>query len=457
MRIEIETLSHDGRGVGRIDGKVAFVAGALPGETVDAVLLRRHRRFDEYRLVAVAEPAPERVAPPCPLVGRCGGCDLQHLAGDAQLEHKTGVVLDLLRRQAGLEPAALDEPLRSPPFGYRRRARLAVTVARRGGTVSVGFRIADDREVIDVDRCVVLVPVLQPLPGRLEELVGAFRDPRALGHLELMVSEAPDGAEHALVHVHAVRPLVPADRHALVALAEAERAYLSVRAPDALEWLHRPRAEPPGYRLPDFGLRLAFEPGDFLQGNGIVNRQLVRRVADWLGDPGGRSLLDAYCGLGNFSLPLARRGFAVTGVEVDRAMVARAEANAAANGIEHARFLAADLERAERLEAFAAGGRSHGVDLALLDPPRAGAATLVPALAARRLATILYVSCAPAALARDAAVLAEAGYALDRLALADMFPQTTHIEAMALFSLRPRRRRSAERSASRRRARATGT
>lgn len=456
LRVEIEELGHDGRGVARVGGKVAFVAGALPGETVDAALLRRHRRFDEYRLVAVVQSATDRLEPPCPLVERCGGCDLQHLGHGAQLEHKTRVMLDLLQRQAGLSPDVLDEPLRSPPFGYRRRARLAVSVPRRGGPAAVGFRMAGGHTVVEIERCVVLAPVLQALPGRLQALVAALHAPHSLGHLELGVSEAADGAEHPVLHVHAVRPLEPADRLAFLALAGDEHAYLSLRVGEELVWLHRPAAEAPGYRLPDFGLRITFEPGDFLQGNGPVNRQLVGRVADWLGPGPGRRLLDAYSGLGNFSLALARRGFAVTGVEVDRGMVARAEANAAANGLGDVRFAAADLgSDVSAREAIAAAGRSHEVDVALLDPPRAGAPVLVQALAAERLATILYVSCGPATLARDAAALAEAGYTLERLALVDMFPQTSHVEAMALFSLRRRPRR--EHPAAARRAPATGT
>ncbi len=375
--MEIGAFSHDGRGLARVAGKVAFVEGALPGEQVKAVLTRRARRYDEYRTVAVVSAAAERVAPPCPLAGRCGGCSLLHLAPATQLRHKTAVVLDLLERQAGLVPGQLAEPVTSPPLGYRRRARLAVASPRRGGPVRVGFREAGGNGLVAVENCPVLVEPLQRLPGRLQEVLSRFRLPRAVGHLELMVSEAADGALDPVIHVHAAAVPDERDLAALQELAAGDGAYLSVRVAEApLRYLHRPRGENPAYRLPEFGLRLGFEPGDFLQGNGEANRRLVHQAAAWLEPHRPGRLLDAFCGIGNFSLPLARSGFRVTGIDVAAEMVGRARQNADANGVDGATFVTGDLSAAVGLPegSFAA---------ALLDPPRAGARELVEGLAAR--------------------------------------------------------------------------
>lgn len=431
-RITVEGLSHEGRGVARVGGKVGFIDGALPGETVDAALLRHHRRYDEYRLIEVIAASPDRVRPVCPLVGTCGGCDLQHVDADAQLRHKMQVVLELLARQSGLVPEQLAEPLVSEPFGYRRRARLALRVPRRGGRPVLGFREAGGSRVVALTRCPVLAPPLADLPAALAERVATLQRPRDIGHIELSVSESPDGAQHPVVHVHLVEPLAEPDRRVLGELATDLSAYASLQAPgQPLEYLYQPDPWPPGYLLPKLGLRISYQPGDFLQGNRVVNRALVGQVVDWvverLCDVPGQRILDAFCGVGNFSLALGRRGVPVLGVDVVPEMVARARQNAEANSVEGVTFAARDLmdEPVDlKRDDFAA---------AVLDPPRAGARGLVAALTERGTGTIVYVSCAPATLARDAAVLASRGYRLARLGLVDMFPQTSHIESIGLF------------------------
>lgn len=424
--LHIDDLSHDGRGIARRDGKVCFVAGALAGEDVQACLVQRHRRHDEYALVQVAVPAAQRVTPPCPIADRCGGCDLQHLDPAAQLAHKTRSVLDVLQRRAAAVPDTVEAPLTSPDLGYRRRARLAWQVPKRGAPV-LGFRGAGSRAVVAVPACPVLMAPLAALPGRLQPLLARLRRPAAVGHVELAVSEGPEGGYDPLIHLHMVVPLDAEDRTALAAFAEDVGAYLSVGIPDATpELVHQPRAAAPGYRLPDFGLRLTFGPGDFLQGNAAVNRALVSRVADWLEPLPRGPLVDAFCGLGNFSLPLARRGFPVTGMEGSAAQVGRARANAHGNGIAGASFLQRDL-------SAGLPRTREGFEVAVLDPPRTGAAALVEDLAAARVATVVYVSCEPQTLARDAALLIHQGYRLEQLCLADMFPQTSHVETVAMF------------------------
>lgn len=427
VRLVVERLSHEGRGVVRPGGKVGFVAGALPGESIEARLVERHRRFDEYRLLDVVEASPRRVTPACPIVERCGGCDLQHLDHDAQLDHKTAVLRELMSRTAGLEPAVPEAPLRSPPFGYRRRARLAWHVPRRGAP-RLGFRQAGSREIVALEACPVLDPVLASLPGRLQPVLASLRRPRQLGHVELTVSESGDGRTWPVLYLHLVEALAAEDRARVAGFAAAEGAYLYLGLADRrAECAYRPEPQAPGYLLPESGLRLTFEPGDFLQGNAAVNRAMVRRVVEWLSGDGVRRVVDAFCGLGNFALPLAAAGLAVEGYEGDAALVDRARRNAADLGLDdRARFSVRDLD--------ADAGLPDGVDAVLLDPPRTGAAALAAALAARPVPVVAYVSCAPATLTRDAAVLAGAGYRLERLAAVDMFPQTAHIEAMALFT-----------------------
>lgn len=428
-RLTIERLSHDGRGVARHDGKVAFVTGALSGEVVEAALAQQHRRFDEYRLVDVLEASPDRVEPRCPLTGRCGGCDLQHLAGPAQIAHKTQVLVDQIRRQSGLTPEHLLPPLSADAFAYRRRTRLAVAVPRRGGRPVLGLRTAGSSEVVPIDRCPVLVPELAALPGRLQSLLNDLENPAALGHVELTLAETDGQAALPLVYLRLVAAPSTADRSALSSFARAERSYLALRVGDgAPEYLHRPEPEDPGYRLPEFDLRLAYPPGGFIQGNAGVNRALVHQVVAWVTEVGSGSVLDAFCGVGNFTLPLARRGLKVLGVEVSPEAVARARLNADRNGLAVA-FVVHDLmQDARKLQRDL-------FDTAVLDPPRTGARALIGELADRRVANVIYVSCAPSTLARDAAILADAGYALEKLCPVDMFPQTSHIESVSMFRL----------------------
>lgn len=436
-QLTIERLSHEGRGLARHHGKVAFIAGALAGEIVNAELVKRHRRHDEYRLIDVLEPAPERVEPPCPLVGRCGGCDLQHLAEPAQISHKTRALLEQIRRQSGLAPGTLLPPLATGAFAYRRRARLAVDVPRRGGRPVIGLRMGGGGSVVSIDHCPVLAPELAVLPGRLQQLASDLERPEALGHVELSLAETID-ALLPVIYLRMVADPTAGDRLTLREFAALETAYLALKVGDGpIEYLHRPSSGNPQYRLPEFDLSLGYLPGGFVQGNAAVNRELVCQVVEWMTTVEGARVLDAFCGVGNFALPLARRGCEVLGLEASAEVVALARENAATNGVGSASFEVRDLfgdARSLRLPA---------VDTAVIDPPRAGARALVAALADAGVANVVYVSCAPATLARDAAILADAGYQLECLRLVDMFPQTSHIESASLFRLdrRGKRRR----------------
>lgn len=428
-RLQVVALSHEGRGIARHHGKTCFVSGALPDETVLARLVQRRSRLDEYDTCTVETPSLQRVEPVCTLYGRCGGCDFQHLAVDAQRQHKQQSVLDLLARQAGLVPDQVEAPLVSEAWHYRRRARLAIFLPRRGGDPVLGFRERGSQRILPVTECPVLEPALSALLPAAASVLTQLTEPRCLGHLELGLSESCDGGLWPVLLLRTVSALPDCDRQLWLALAKAEQAYLLLQCGEAEpETLHAPLNETPGYCLPAFDLRLSYRGGDFLQANREVNRRLVQTAVDWLAPQPGQRVLDAFCGLGNFSLPLARRGAEVTGLEVSAAMVQAATANAVEHGLSNARFSVCNLQADDmRLPA-------GDWNAALLDPPRNGALALVNALIRKRVPTLAYVSCAPAMLARDAKCLKAAGYRLRRLLLADMFPQTAHAEALALFT-----------------------
>lgn len=425
--LTIERLSHDGRGIAYRDGKVSFVAGALAGETVDARCVKQGSRHNDYEVVRVAQAAPCRVAPPCPHVAACGGCDLMHFEPAAQIAHKASALVELLARQARIEPRSLEEAIVSTPFGYRRRARLAV-LAPRGGTPVVGFRSAGKADVVGIDQCMVLAPALAPLPARINALLGTLAAPRAVGHVEVALSESATGDVNPVVGVRVVGTADAADLERWCEWARVERCYFATEDDAGKVVIHySPRDCAPGYLLPQFNVRLEYLPGDFLQANAAVNRALVSRVVEWLGLGAGTMVLDAFCGLGNFSLALARAGVAVFGAEVSSAMIARAKHNASSNQLS-AEFAVRNLQDDVLVLPK---GKFDGV---VLDPPRTGAAALAGWIAKQRIARVVYVSCAPGTFVRDAKLLASAGYRLDRLAAVDMFPQTSHSESIALFT-----------------------
>jgi 23S rRNA (uracil1939-C5)-methyltransferase len=422
----VVALNHDGDGVVHA-GKSAFVAGALPGEVVRFRRRRHHRRHDEAELLEVLEAAPERVTPRCAQFGVCGGCALQHLAGAAQLRLKAGQLRENLARLGRVEPATWLEPLTGPEWQYRRRARLGARFVTKKGRSLVGFRERLSTYITDIDTCHVLAPPAGELLQPLGALITALSIRERLPQIELAIADAAV----ALV----LRVLAPPSAADLERLRQFEREhgvrfYLQPGGPASI----RPLTEPApvlSYALPESGLVLEFEPGDFMQVNAAMNRQLVARAIELLAPGPVAHVLDLYCGLGNFTLALARRAAAVVGVEGDAGLVERARANARRNGIDNAAFHVADLAAAPNpASAWLADGVTH----VLLDPPRAGALALLPAVAMLRPQRIAYISCHPATLARDLGLLVhEHGFKLVAAGVADMFPQTAHIESIAVL------------------------
>jgi len=423
--VEILDLAHDGRGVARIDGKTVFVADALPGERVMASRVSRRRSHDEAELVEVLRASPERVAPGCPHFGTCGGCSLQHLAPEAQLAAKQDVLHENLQRIGRVTPAACWEPIPGPAWEYRRKARLGVRKVDKKGRVLVGFRERRAPLLADMDSCAVLAGGIGEMLPALGALIGSLSIARRVPQVEVAV-----GDDRRVMVFRVLDPPSADDLLQLEQFGRAQGVDIWLQ-PGGIETA-RPLVEgtpPPRYALQEFGLEFEFLPTDFIQVNAVVNTRAVARAVELLAPAPGEAMLDLFCGLGNFSLALARAGARVCGVEGDEALVQRARGNALRNGL-GAEFHVANLFDDCRPLPWAR--QAYGG--LLLDPPRAGAEAalgLVPVLQPRR---IVYVSCHPGTLARDAGILVhEHGYRLSGAGVMDMFPHTAHVESIALF------------------------
>jgi 23S rRNA (uracil1939-C5)-methyltransferase len=416
-------LTHDGVGVADLDGRRVFVADALPGERVEIALRKRRRKLQEADLLRVLTPSPERTTPGCEYFGRCGGCALQHLAHPAQVSFKQRVVAEALKRIARVEPEEWLPAAVGPPWHYRRRARLGVKYVAGKGRVLVGFRERAGPYITDMRRCPVLVPPLDGLLGELADLIERSGLKERLPQIEAAV------ADDVTALVLRVLDTPSADDEALFMEFGARHGidlYWQPGGPGTIAPLGAVR--PLRYRLEPFGLTLEFLPTDFMQVNAAINAELVATAVRLAAVERTDRVLDLYCGLGNFSLPLAERCSELLGVEGEAGLVARAVRNAAANGIGNARFVTADLA------AAGYGFYREAWDVVLLDPPRTGAEAPVAELDKSGARRIVYVSCHPATLARDAQVLVERhGYRLRTARVFDMFPHTHHIESLALF------------------------
>jgi 23S rRNA (uracil1939-C5)-methyltransferase len=446
LTAEVADLSHEGRGIARIDGKVTFIRGALPGERVRYRLYRHGKQADEGELSAIEQASPERVEPRCRHFGVCGGCSVQHLSAAGQVTFKQKQLLDALERIGKVQPEQVAPAITGSGWGYRRRARLSVKhVAKKGG-VLVGFREADSPYVAQIDSCVVLDPRVGLKLKELAECIGNLNINTLVPQIEVAA------AQTVTLVFRVMQPPTDVDRAVLREFGRKHgfEIHLQGGGYDTIEPL-----DPPATQLaisPDGSeLKLAFRPTDFIQVNDAVNQQMVRQALEWLAGPGaapalapdglapkgrfgpeplrGLRVLELFCGLGNFSLPLAKAGAHVTAVEGERGLVERARENAKANGLD-IRFEQSDLftpdPRVDWLKAR--------YDAALIDPPRAGAREVLPHVADGEPARIVYVSCHPGTLARDAHFLVhERGYRLARAGILDMFPHTSHVESMALF------------------------
>jgi 23S rRNA (uracil1939-C5)-methyltransferase len=425
-RVAIESLSHDGRGVAHIDGKTVFIDGALPGEEVGFEYLTTRRKFDEGRVSTIHRASPDRVTPPCAHFGVCGGCSLQHMDSAAQIRAKQDVLLDNLRHIGGVEPAQVLPPLTGPVTGYRTRARLGVRHVIKKGRVLVGFRERRSALLADLSRCEVLHPAVGRHVNALAGLLDGMDAKARIPQIEVAIGDDVT----ALVFRH-LDPLNEFDLDRLRQFARDRdmHIYLQPAGPGSLQLLW-PASSRLHYRLEEDEIDIVFLPTDFTQVNPQINRQMVARVMELLQPAPTDRVLDLFCGLGNFTLPLARRVGSVTGVEGAAGLVERARENAVHNAIDNAGFHVADLEADNSL----AGWTRQVYDKVLLDPPRSGAAGMLETLGRILPGRIVYVSCHPGSLARDAGRLVnEFGYELKAAGVMDMFPHTAHVESIALF------------------------
>ena len=429
----VDDLAHDCRGVAHLQGKAVFIHGALPGEEVRFHYTACHSQYDEGELEAIITPSPERVAPRCGHFGVCGGCSLQHLAPEAQLRYQQQWLLDNLRRIARVEPEEWLEPVQGPAWGYRHKARLGVKHVPKKGKVLVGFRERSGSFLADLQRCEVLHPRIGGLLDQLGALIGQLSIHNRLPQIEVAV-----GDDTAALSFRVLAPPSPADKTLLCDFGQRHELhiYLQTGGPETTALLWPETAAPLYYRLREFELELAFMPYHFVQINPAINRWMVQQAVELLAVREDERILDLFCGLGNFTLALARQAHEVVGIEGNRELVAWAQRNAAGNGIGNVHFYAADLTQDLSRHPWAQGP----YDKVLLDPPRTGALAVLPLLAAARARRVVYVSCHPATLARDAGELVHRfGYRLLCAGIMDMFPHTGHVESIALFE-RPRER-----------------
>ena len=423
----IETLSHDGRGIARIEGKTVFIDGALAGETVKFLYTKKHSKFDEGKTVElVSDSSADRIEAKCQHFGVCGGCSLMHMSAEAQLNLKQATLAEQLSHFGGLTPESWLEPLKGPLWGYRRKARLGVKHVPKKERVLVGFREKGTPYLAVLEQCEVLDQRVGARLAELGEMIAKLEAHNRIAQIEVAMDD-----EHVALVFRNLDPLSENDQQALIAYGQANDLwiYLQSGGPDTVTpiWPENPQLS----YAPEQGLQLDFEPSDFTQVNAEINHKMIQRTMELLDISPADRILDLFCGLGNFTLPLATRVTEVVGVEGDANLVKHARQNATINNLENATFEKADLTQTELKDYPWA---KAGFNKILLDPPRSGAFEVLHQLAALGAERLVYVSCNPATLARDAGELVEKhGYTLVTAGVMDMFPHTSHVESIALF------------------------
>ena len=426
--IRVESLDQEGRGIAHADGKVIFIHGALPGELVTYSPYHKKPKYELAQVQQVIDPAATRTTPRCPHFGVCGGCSMQHLDARAQVAAKQRVLEDALRHIGKVEPDSMLPAIYGEPWGYRHRARFSARYVPKKGGALVGFREKRSSYVTNMTTCEVVPPRISQLLVPLRELINELSIPERVPQVELAIGDRTD----ALV-LRILQPLSAEDERLLRAFADRHQVqfFLQPQGPESATPFYPAHDGVLFYSLPEFALNIGFSPTEFTQFNPAVNAVRVRRVLALLAPQDDERIADMFCGLGNFSLAIARSGASVVGIEGSRGLVARARSNAEHNGLSAAtEFVQADLFKID-----AAGlARLGCLDRMLIDPPRDGAVELIKALSSSAPRRIVYVSCNPATLARDAGVLVHTkGYELSAAGVVNMFPHPSHVESIAVF------------------------
>ena len=413
ITVDVTDLDPFGQGVARHDGKALFIPGLLPDERAEITLTEEKRQYARGQVKRRLNDSPQREKPRCPHFGVCGGCQQQHASIALQERSKSNALARLLKHD-------VNEVIADKPWGYRRRARLSLNYQPKTARLEMGFRKANSSDIVDVKQCPILVPRLEALLPEVRKCLSDLQGVRHLGHVELVLANS--GPLMVLRHT---APLSAKDREKLERFSHSHELDLYL-APQS-EILEQLSGETPWYDSD--GLRLTFSPRDFIQVNDGVNQQMVATALDWLDIQPDDRVLDLFCGMGNFTLPLAKRAHSVVGVEGVAALVEKGRDNAIHNGLQNVTFFHENLEEDVTQQPWAA----HGFDKILLDPARAGAPGVMQHIIKLAPKGVVYVSCNPATLARDSEALLAAGYQIQRLAMLDMFPHTGHLESMALF------------------------
>lgn len=448
----IKQLSHEGRGIADIKGKTVFIQNALPSETVSFRFIKQHKNFDEGIAIDVLEnPSPDRVSPLCPHTAICAGCSLQHLSAAGQLALKERTLKEHFKHFAHLDIPQLEPAIQENTYHYRHKARLSVKDVLKKNKVLIGFHEHNGRYVAEIEECAILAKPLGDKLPLLTQLVSSLNARSAIPQIEIAVT----AEETALILRH-VRPLGRSDLEKIIAFAQTESfsiylqpskedketrtnistffgsEILAEGSPLLIKLWPKNSSFLLHYHLPAEDCTLYFSPTEFTQINPQINQRMVSKALSWLAPTKDDRILDLFCGIGNFTLPLARHAQSVVGIEGTDSMVLRGQYNAKHNHLDNIQFLAADLT--QRIDHFPLLAKSF--DKILIDPPRSGALEVIEqhfkSWQAKR---IVYISCNPATLARDAGILVnQLGYQLEKIGILDMFPQTSHVESMALFT-----------------------
>ncbi|MFK5913090.1 MAG: 23S rRNA (uracil(1939)-C(5))-methyltransferase RlmD [Woeseiaceae bacterium] len=423
----VESLSHDGKGICRVDGKTIFVTGALAGERVRFSFRPHKKSYDAGNLVEVLEASPDRIEAKCQHYGLCGGCSFMHLSSEKQIEEKQKVLIDALQHIGKVEAEEILPPLTTHPWGYRRKARLGVKFVYKKEKVLVGFRERNAPYLAELEQCEVLHPDAGLRITSFAKVIRRLSCYDKIAQIEVAIGDNIS----AFVFRNLVE-LTGEDKEILIAYAKEESIaiYLQPKGPKTVTPLY-PENPQLQYSLPDYDVTLNFEPTDFTQVNQDINPKMIKLALDLLDLKETDHVLELFCGLGNFTLPMARTVKMVTGVEGDAELIERANKNAEMNGISNTDLYVANLME----DVDGSEWLNPSYDKLLLDPPRSGAKEILPTLAKLNIKHIVYVSCNPSTLARDAGTLVnEMGYTLNKAGIMDMFPHTAHVESIALFT-----------------------
>ncbi|MDO6592270.1 23S rRNA (uracil(1939)-C(5))-methyltransferase RlmD [Neptuniibacter sp. 1_MG-2023] len=420
--IEVQGLSHEGRGIAKQDGKTLFISGALPTEQVRFKIEARHRRYDEAIYTEIVTPSAHRVPASCDYYERCGGCDLQHLNHEQQITTKQALVIDQLSRLGKFTPLEVEQPITSPSWHYRRSCRLGINQLTRDNSAIVGFRRKGSSKLIKIDHCPVLSEPLDKILSSLPAVLEETENFKEITHAEISMGDN-EGALTLRVKKTPKEPLITQ----LNELAQANSFKLYFDFGDRIEAVDGEAQL--NYRIAETDTLIHFKPGDFIQVNAKVNEQMIQRALSWLQLSKNDRVLDLFCGIGNFTLPIATRVESIVGIEGVEEMVIRANDNAQINQIDNCEFHKANLTNDLRAMPW----YKQGFNKIVLDPPRTGALEIIKQLKQHSAEMVLYVSCNPAALARDGAELISQGYKATRFCVMDMFPHTSHVESLVLF------------------------